>query len=372
MGRYLLYALGGLMVVFSTTAIMLDQGRLGKANANSRSLAFAKAKNLSTSGAYMAVSKMSLDNTWKDGFSTLALGDAAGKVWIEDHFSNSSLSSSEKMIISVATFDDAAETTMVTLRTPPDLGNFAVYATKEVDNINVYNEYGFKDKSLLVENAGSLPPIDWTAIEALAIAQEQVDGNGSHIIAGNGNGGKMNDDDEDDDDDDEQDNDNGKGNSKNKGNSGKNDDGDDDDDDKGNSGKNDDDDDDKNGGKKDDDCSFYFKDKIPSVTVVYGDLKVSGNTKICGIYVVYGNFIMNGNVQIEGVVAMPKPGTAVMHGGGNPKLMNITGGMVVDAGVTGTGNHVSVKYKPEYMSIFSNFQKESGVMITRWLETPAY
>ena len=122
----------------------------------------------------------------------------------------------------------------------------------------------------------------------------------------------------------------------------------------------------------DDDCSFYFRDKIPNVTVVYGDLKVSDNEKLCGIYIVYGDFEIDGNAQVDGVVAMPKPGTAIMNGGSNPDIKNITGGMVVDAGVTASGKYVSVKYKPEYMSIFSSFQKKSGIMLTRWLESTAY
>ena len=453
MGRYLLYALGGLMIVFSTTAVVLDKGRIDKAESNSQALAYAKARNTSTSGAYMAVSKMSLDNAWKDGFSKLALGDAAGRVWVEDQFSNSSLSSGEKMIISVGTFGDVSETTKVNLKVPPDLGAFAVYATKEVENLNVYNEYGFKDKSLLVEKAGTLPPIDWDALEALALEQEAVDGEGSHIIIGSES------DDENDDDtcviggglninpnnspqseftltksgggqitrDDLHKSSSVSGDGiyyqggatwirvKPKGNGNQNtlivngevyefhngttytiasndmtvriwnskvkngkcmghwwlDIDANDATINGGDGSDDDDDDDVVV-EDEDDCSFYFRNKIPNVTVVYGDLKVSDNEKLCGIFIVYGDFELDGNASIDGVVAMPKPGNAVMNGGDNSKLMNITGGMVVDAGIEGTGNQVSVKYKPEYMSIFSSFQKKSGIMLTRWLESTAY
>jgi hypothetical protein len=459
MGRYLLYALGGLMIVFSTTAIVLDKGRIDKAESNSQALAYAKARNTSTSGAYMAVSKMSLDNAWKEGFSKLALGDAAGRVWVEDQFSNSSLASGEKMIISVGTFGDVSETTQVNLKVPPDLGAFAVYATKKVEDLNVYNEYGFKDKSLLVEKAGSLPPIDWDALEALALTQEAVDGEGSHIIVGS----------EDEDEDEVEDDDDNTcvihgGLNINPNNSPhseftliKSGGGQITRDDlhkrsaasgdgtyysggatwirvkpKGNGNQNtlimngnvynfhngttytivsndmtvriwnskmkngrcmghwwldidandvtingecesdDDENDDDVVVEDEDDCNFYFRDKIPNVTVVYGNLKVSDNEKLCGIFIVYGDFQLDGNAQVDGVVAMPKPGSVVMNGGSNPDIKNITGGMVVDAGITASGKNVSVKYKPEYMSIFSSFQKKSGIMLTRWLESTAY
>jgi len=299
MGRYLLLMIGGLMMAFSTTAIVLDQSRVDRAEANARAFAVAKARNMSTSGAYMAASNMSLNSNWDEGFANLALGGASGRVWIEDQSSNPSLSAFEKMIVSVGLFDDVAETTMVTLRLPPDIGKYALFATGDVDNINTYNEFGFEDSTLIMKNAGILPAIDWDALEMLAINQGSVEGNGK--------------------------------------------------------------------GK-----SFYFKDKEPNVTIVYGDLIISGNTTLYGIYIVHGNVIMNGNVHVEGIIAMPDPGSVIMHGGGNPKIMNVTGGVVVDANVKGTGNHVSVKYHPDYMKIFADYQKDSGMMITRWLESPVF
>lgn len=331
MGRYLILMVTGMMMLFSTIALKLNQNRTSATEANARAYSIAVAKNLSTSGAYMAVSKMSLDNTWREGFSNLSLGGAVGSVHIDDSHSNASLSGSELLITSIGTFDEIAETTLVSLKNPPNIGDFALYATDEVNKINVYDEHGREDSTLLVENAGELPPVDWDALEALAIAQNAVDGNGSHIISGNGNGGIINNDES------------------------------------GNSGKKV-----SSNDKKSDDCDFYNSEGVPNVTVIYGDLTISGNTKICGIFIVYGDFTLNGNVEIQGVIAMPQPGTAIMHGGGNKKIMNITGGMFVDASVTGTGNHVSVKYDPEYMSIFADFQKESTFMLTRWLESASF
>ena len=184
MGRYLLLMIGGLMVAFSTTTIVLDQSRVNRVKANAKAFAVSKARNMSTSGANMAVSKMSLEDSWDNGFANLTMGGANGHVWIEDPSSNSSLSASEKMIISVGSFDDVSETTMVTLRIPPDLGKYALYATGNVEKINTYNEFGFNDQSLIIKNAGALPAIDWDSLEMLALKQEAADGNGSHIING--------------------------------------------------------------------------------------------------------------------------------------------------------------------------------------------
>jgi len=512
MGRYLLFMVAGLMLLFNTVALKMDQNRVDLSEANSHSLAFAKARNLSTSGAYMAVSRMSLDNSWNKGFTNMELGGALGQVRVENQFSNASLSSAEKMVVSIGSFDGVSETTRVNLRIPPDIGKYALYATDEVDKVNVYNELGFKDASLLIENAGVLPAIDWDALESLALEQEAADGKGSHIIYSNGTGSG------DDDEDDVFVETDGEVEAKTDallslrvlgaaiqsgsweipvtvkvkltepdGSSevidlfgGKDVDGGEtwsrvvkpgtkmivmgtahyrpgaaywsthssqvicvqngerppvfapfgnqppieqflspvldaktgrvtiatnevlylyelgtrnshspawdmqdlvilmtaSADEGGEQQANHDKDDKKGGkGKKDqreDECSFYYKDKIPNVTIVYGDLKISGNTRMYGIYIVHGNVIMDGNVHVEGIIAMPDPGTVVMHGGGNPSIMNVTGGMFLNADASGTGNHVSVKYQPDYMSIFSSWQKKSGIMLTRWLESQAF
>ncbi len=312
MGRYLFLMVAGLSLLFNTIALRLDQNRVNLAEANSRSLAFAKAKNLSTSGAGMALSRLSLQPDWKDGFNDLVLGGARGKVWVEDHNSNAALSLTERMIVSAAFYDDVSETTMVTIDVSPDIGRYAIYATGNVDKINVYDEHGFRDHSLLVENAGVMPPFEWDGLKAEAQLQRGAkNASHDHVACI------------------------------------------------------------KNKDHKDR-SSFYFKGKTPNITVVYGDLKISGNKTVYGIYVVYGDIILNGNVHVEGVLAMPDPGSVVMHGGGNPGKMNVTGGMLINADARGTGNHISVKYNPEYMSVFANWQIKSEIMVTRWLETPAY
>ena len=99
MGRYLVLLVTGLMLLYSTVSVKMDQNRVQSAETNARSFSSAKAKNLSTSGAYMAVSKMALDGTWREGFSSLALGGAECYVQIDDAYSDASLSGTELLPI---------------------------------------------------------------------------------------------------------------------------------------------------------------------------------------------------------------------------------------------------------------------------------
>lgn len=320
MGRYLILMVTGLMMLFSTVALKLNQNRIKASETNAQSYSIAHAKNLSTSGAYMAISHMSLNNAWKSGFSELALSGAVGRVRVDDPKTNSSLSGSELQITSVAFFENASETTIVNLNLPPEIGEYALYATGDVKKINVYDKVGIEDSTLLAANTGAMPAFDWDGLEGVAAAQELVEGGGTHII---GSGGTVNIKD-------------------------------------------------YFPGKSSADTSFYFKDNVPNVTVVHGDLKVSGNTIVYGIVVVHGDVIMDGDVHVEGVIAMPDPGSVIIHGGGDPRIMNVTGGMFINGDVTGTGNHVSVQYQPDYMSIFAGWQGEAGVTLTRWLDSATF
>ena len=106
--------------------------------------------------------------------------------------------------------------------------------------------------------------------------------------------------------------------------------------------------------------AVWSKTPIPRVTYVQGDLHVNGGRTIYGIFYVEGDIILDGSSQVEGVLYMINPYSTIIHGGGSPSASSVTGGIVANGDVMGTGNHIDVRYNPAYMSNFASFEQNNG------------
>ncbi|MFQ5752368.1 MAG: hypothetical protein ACE5HI_10260 [bacterium] len=116
--------------------------------------------------------------------------------------------------------------------------------------------------------------------------------------------------------------------------------------------------------------NFYFSGSTPNVTYVQGDMRVQGGRTVYGIYMVEGDIVLDGSSRVEGVLYMVDPDNIVIHGGGSPTQSSVTGGIVANGDVDGTGNHITVHYNPEYMQKFGNYENtnnSSEILIWREL-----
>jgi len=114
--------------------------------------------------------------------------------------------------------------------------------------------------------------------------------------------------------------------------------------------------------------NFYFGGTTPNVTWVQGDLEVLGGRTVYGIFVVDGDIILHGSSQVEGVLYLRNDGI-IIHGGGNPTQSSITGGIVANGDVDGTGNHITVNYDSEYMGRFGEHEiRETVSQVFSWRE----
>jgi len=198
---------------------------------------------------------------------------------------------------------DAGKQIEILLRYNPPIGDFALFATGEVTNVESLDEAGDPAPELLVENAPSLPDIDDDALIALATSQ-------GHVYASNFEPA------------------NGYPN-----------------------------------------YNFYYTGTTPNVTYVQGDLKVKGGRSVYGIFVVEGDIYLEGSSRVYGVLYMTDPNNIVIHGGGNPTQSSVTGGIVANGDVDGTGNHITVHYSSEYMKKFEEYEIGSNVKeILTWRE----
>jgi hypothetical protein len=102
--------------------------------------------------------------------------------------------------------------------------------------------------------------------------------------------------------------------------------------------------------------NFYFSGSIPNVTHIQGDLRVQGGRTIYGIFVVEGDITLDGSSRVEGVLVMIPPTNVVIHGGGTPNESSVSGGIIANGSVDGTGHHISVQYDPEFMESVAEFE----------------
>ncbi|MCZ6820264.1 MAG: hypothetical protein O7G31_12360, partial [Calditrichaeota bacterium] len=115
--------------------------------------------------------------------------------------------------------------------------------------------------------------------------------------------------------------------------------------------------------------NFYYSGTIPNITYVQGDMEVQGGRTIYGIFVVEGNVRLNGASRVEGVLYMVTPNTVVLYGGGSPTESSVTGGIIANGDVDGSGNHITVHYKSEYMESFGVFEDRTNpIMKIVWRE----
>jgi hypothetical protein len=115
--------------------------------------------------------------------------------------------------------------------------------------------------------------------------------------------------------------------------------------------------------------NFYASGAIPNVTYVGGHLTVGGGRTVYGIYMVEGNIVLHGSSRVHGVLYLLNPSSVVLHGGGNPSESNVTGGIVANGDIDGTGNHITVNYDSEYMSKFGEFENMTNAReVVLWRE----
>jgi len=115
--------------------------------------------------------------------------------------------------------------------------------------------------------------------------------------------------------------------------------------------------------------SFYYSGSTPNVTQVTGNLKVRGGRTVYGIFIVEGDAVLEGSSRTVGILYLQNPGQIVIHGGGDPTASSVYGGIVANGKVDGTGNHITVRYDPDYMELFGQYENRQGsVRVLAWKE----
>jgi len=174
MGRTLIILVVAITLLFGTLSLQINRHSLNAMERTWLHYQHTKARNVATSGAYMALSSLSLDDTWTTGYTNLTLDGATVDVVVDDENSNPGLSSMERMITSTGEFEGESKEVQVHVGIPPDLADLAVYSTGPLINVSVKNESGIPDLSLAFTNMPFMLPYDFDGLESLAVAQGHV------------------------------------------------------------------------------------------------------------------------------------------------------------------------------------------------------
>ncbi len=114
--------------------------------------------------------------------------------------------------------------------------------------------------------------------------------------------------------------------------------------------------------------NFYFTGTTPNVTWVQNDLQVNGGRTVYGIFVVDGSIELVGAARVDGVLYMRNDFDVVGTGGGGPPGSIVTGGVVANGAINGTGNHITVRYNSEYMGKFGEHEQPVVGQVFSWRE----
>ncbi|MBN2012377.1 hypothetical protein JW960_23815 [candidate division KSB1 bacterium] len=203
----------------------------------------------------------------------------------------------------------ASNKVQVDVRLTTEAGRYAIYSTATVDNVIPLDEHRNVDSTLLIQDADAMPLLNLVPLIQLSVSQYQFFGDPSAIIKPYD--GYPN-------------------------------------------------------------WSFYKVGNVPNVTYIKGTLKVQGGSRIYGIFLVEKDIILYGSARVEGVLYLLNPTAKVYYdltalGGGTPEESSVVGGVLANANVSGTGSHISVQYKPEYMELFGSIGQSKRVMqILTW------
>ncbi len=212
--------------------------------------------------------------------------------------------SQDTMIIVTSTGEvgSARKTIRVRVRYRPPIGDYAIFSTGDIENVNSLDENGDPDPTLMVENAPAMPEIDDQSLLDMAAAQGNVKTASTFEPAH----GYPN-------------------------------------------------------------FNFYLSGTTPNVTHCTGNMRVRGGRTVYGIFVVEGNITLDGSARVVGVLYMINHGHVVIHGGGSPSESSVTGGIVANGDIDGTGNHITVYYNSEYMGLFGTFETgQQPVRVISW------
>jgi hypothetical protein len=305
MGRILLILLLGFAASFGILAQSKSNRYMDSVDRVVAQFSSYSANNASTSGAYMALNRLFRNIDWRTGYNNLILAGDTFSVVIQDNSIDAALGPNRIRIRSTGRNKEVMDLTQVMIW-KGKFGDFAIWAKDSVTNVTTKDSLGNVDPNLLVENAPFMPNIDEAGMISEAVSQGHQQAGGFEPNDGY-----------------------------------------------------------PEEGEDEDDRDFYYDDvaKTPHVTHVQGDFRVRGGRTVYGIFLIEGNAYLEGNSRVQGVLVLPNPSSTVIHGGGNPSESSVTGGVLTWGTVDGTGNHISVTFKPSYLgSLIKEFLPDNPPM----------
>jgi hypothetical protein len=307
MGRTLLILTVGFAASFGLLAIGKNQRYVESVDRMVDQLTSATAKNVATSGAYMALNRLYLDPTWRTGYNNLMIGGNTLNVAVtNDSVGMTPKPFQVKISASAGNVDNSNLTQVVVF----DRGfqNFAVWAKDTVINVTTYDSLGVNKSELLMKNAPFMPKIDKTGLVSDATSQSHIynEDDEAHFHPSHGfpNG------------------------------------------------------------------SFYYDStaisQTPNVIHVNGDLHIRDDRTVYGIYVVEGNVLLNENAKVSGVLYLSNSSSRVYNRENHNS--SVVGGIVTWGEVDGEGAQILVRHKPEFLrKLVSNYASDNPpIRVLSW------
>ncbi len=259
MGRALLILLTSLSVSFTIFSVSRNQRIVEAADELANRYESYSAVNAAASGAWMALSRLYQDDTWRAGYQNLVLNGDTINVMLSDATTDPLIPDNQIRIQATGRRLNYTETIDVMVFNGRFNG-YAVWSKDSVLYVTTLDSAGLVSPDLLMQEAPFMPEIDDQALENEAIDQ-------GHFVTmppdsffdpmdGYPNG------------------------------------------------------------------SFYYSGQTPNVIVVDGDMRVKNGRTIYGIYLVRGDVRFDSNATLEGIIYLPQSDKIIYNSNAHVSYVN--------------------------------------------------
>ena len=251
MGKAALIIVFGFSIIFCTVSINLNKYNIEAIDNFAKNYKETATRNCANSGVNIALSKLYRNINWRFGFEDINLTEGKCTVSVFDYTTDFSLSEMEIKIVAQAYVGDYNKQIETKICVAPELENLAVYSTDSLNLVNIFDEDGYSNTSIAVENAPQMIPFDKKQL--INLAENQGNVYNENFTPANG--------------------------------------------------------------YPNNNFFLNVINNVPNVTYVLLNLILDSNNTVYGIFITEGNVIINGNATLDGVLYQPNKGTKIEHNG---------------------------------------------------------
>lgn len=180
MGKTLMILLVGFTISFGLLAASKSRRFISSVDRVVEQFTSYSAKNAATSGAYMALNKLYVSNTWRTGYNNLVIAGDSVSVVVDDQSTDSTLAAKRVRVRAIGHNKNTSQMSQALLF-DGNFNQYAIWVKDTVMNVQARNASDNPDSSYLMFKAPFMPNINHDNLVTEATSQGKVQSVGTWI-----------------------------------------------------------------------------------------------------------------------------------------------------------------------------------------------